>query len=345
MKRVLSLTLFAALCLTGCTSTPKPQPQPNPYWPTDNKLERQFDGQFTCTTGDGQLERRPVKVSFQPIDSALYRLQIEPIEGFTGDNARFDLGYFYVTPDKIYRLDTTFTVSALTAEQTGEVVCHNQPQPDPLPGTDEGWHASVTVAHSRSMYHGYNNQVDTGFSEQFTWLEGTGLVYYRSQYGADRDVIELSLDGCAEPDAVKVSSITAYELRYNVRYFEFLFDLEQGTVYERQAIPLTERDDSAANFGYDSKKQLPEGAADQLKTLLADNSIGQWQNAYRVVLHPNVFIWGAEIVFEDGTHKKVFGTDSFPVSFQAVNQALSAYTTKPVWLPPDYSKSNSGLPQ
>ena len=105
---------------------------------------------------------------------------------------RFHLGYFYVTSDKIYRLEDEEMATTGTEGQladVGTIVCamwENEDNPE-----EKGWHEYFILEDGRCEFHSYNNLTETGFYESFTWEEGKGLVEYRSGYGAERDAIHL----------------------------------------------------------------------------------------------------------------------------------------------------------
>lgn len=135
----------------------------------------------------------------------VYELKIAADEllGENNSNARerFQLGYFYVTPTQIYRMNDKEVATMGTEDElisAGTVVCamwENDDKPD-----ENGWHEYITLKENRCEFHSYNNQTETGFYERFTWEEGKGLVEYRSGYGAERDSICLQRSEATEEE-------------------------------------------------------------------------------------------------------------------------------------------------
>ena len=101
---------------------------------------------------------------------------------------RTDIGYFYVTPEKIY-----YRVQPGDVEQGVESIVENatllvqsEDRGDLLEPEEMGWHDSIVVDGNRITYEGYvfTTPYATNFYETYVWEEGKGLVEYVSGYGA-----------------------------------------------------------------------------------------------------------------------------------------------------------------
>jgi hypothetical protein len=126
----------------------------------------------------------------------LIELKLDNIEGVPSE--RLSLGYFYVQKDKIYKITPTQEKLKKLKEReeipnNSFIVCQNQEMKDTLKEDERGWHQYIKVNENRIEYHSYNNQVETGYFERFTWEKNKGLIFYQSGYGAERDSIELQL--------------------------------------------------------------------------------------------------------------------------------------------------------
>ena len=100
---------------------------------------------------------------------------------------RTDIGYFYVTPEKIY-----YCVQPGDVEQGVESIVENatllvqsEDRGDLLEPEEMGWHDSIVVDGNRITYEGYvfTTPYATNFYETYVWEEGKGLVEYVSGYG------------------------------------------------------------------------------------------------------------------------------------------------------------------
>jgi hypothetical protein len=126
----------------------------------------------------------------------LYELKLDEIEGVPKD--RLNLGYFYVKRDKIYRMKPTEeNLNKLKATEEvpvdSEIICQEQEIKDSLKENEHGWHKYMKVNGNRREYHSYNNQIETGYYESFTWEFNKGLISYQSGFGAEKDSINLQI--------------------------------------------------------------------------------------------------------------------------------------------------------
>ena len=109
------------------------------------------------------------------------------------------LGYFFVQEDRIYKITTGDTdIIDINEFKTkddiianSDIVCQDEEINKPREG--KGWDYSVFIDGKKRTYSGYNNAVETGYYEQFTWEYDKGLVAYRSGWGAESRPIELKI--------------------------------------------------------------------------------------------------------------------------------------------------------
>ena len=110
---------------------------------------------------------------------------------------RMDLGYFFVTEDKIYLIhEDILSEEALTKEEMismGTLVCREEEEKDALAPEEPGWHERIEADGNIRKYYGYNTLTETGYYEQFVWEKGIGLIKYKSGYGAEADDMEVDL--------------------------------------------------------------------------------------------------------------------------------------------------------
>lgn len=137
-------------------------------------------------------------------DGKLYQIKCDFDENFPGRYElgfdRFSLGYFYILDNSatIYRIrEEDMTNEVMDSEEkimsAGTVVCQEKEKKDILGEGENGWHEWIVVDNDRREYHSYNDLTGTGFYEQFIWERGYGLIYYTSGFGADKDMIEMTL--------------------------------------------------------------------------------------------------------------------------------------------------------
>ena len=108
---------------------------------------------------------------------------------------RFFLGYFYVSEDKIYRIDENKMEEVNIKNEEdfiarGTVVCQEMGKEDSLK-EEKGWHEEIMVEGTVCTYRSYNDLTETGYYERFVWEKGKGLIEYKSGFGAERDRIYL----------------------------------------------------------------------------------------------------------------------------------------------------------
>ena len=159
-----------------------------------------FEAEF-ASTPFGEYEQ--VKIQVEQVEQwengILYTMMIE---SDTKDDSRylygrdrFFLGYFYVSEDKIYRIDENKMEEVNIKNEEdfiarGTVVCQEMGKEDSLK-EEKGWHEEIMVEGTVCTYRSYNDLTETGYYERFVWEKGKGLIEYKSGFGAERDRIYL----------------------------------------------------------------------------------------------------------------------------------------------------------
>lgn len=218
MKKFLTIILALGLALTyGCSkssdsikgdtgvsnsnktvstsngsSTIYSEPIVNSFFFQGNVTQQKYKASFDGAKEDVMLHINEVA---NLKNGKLYELKLDSIEGFKSN--RLNLGYFYVQKDRIYKIEPTEeNLNKLkTSDELPEgsvTVCADKEIKDTLKENEKGFHHNIVVNGNKREYHSYNNQVETGFYESFTWDENIGLINYRSGFGAGRDELELS---------------------------------------------------------------------------------------------------------------------------------------------------------
>lgn len=172
-------------------------PVSNPFFFTEEAQEPVYKGKFLFN----DMFEKDVKLQISNVGNMkygiLYELKLEPVEEVPAE--RLSLGYFYVQDDRIYEIEPS--PENLELLKAGEgipensmIVCQDTAIKDSLGEDETGWHHYLTVNGNRREYHAYNNQVSTGYFETMIWERDKGLVYYRSGYGAERELVEIQMN-------------------------------------------------------------------------------------------------------------------------------------------------------
>lgn len=125
----------------------------------------------------------------------IYELKIEPVEGVPKE--RLDLGYFYVEKEKIYKIVPTeenkISLKKKELPVGSTIVCQEKEIVDSLSKDQKGEHEYLLINGDQREYHLYNDKVNTGYFESYIWKKKVGLIYYKSGYGAEGNLVELKL--------------------------------------------------------------------------------------------------------------------------------------------------------
>lgn len=126
----------------------------------------------------------------------IYKLKIQPIRGVPEE--RLFLGMFYVQKDKIYKIEYTRDIVDSMRKwgkiPTGSnIVCQEEEIEDYMKQNKKGFHQYLLVQGDLREYHSYNNGVESGYFETYVWERNIGLKYYKSGFGAEKNLVELKL--------------------------------------------------------------------------------------------------------------------------------------------------------
>lgn len=155
-----------------------------------------YRGVFGFAENDGEQDvTLSVQTAAQVKDGVLYHLCFSAVDGVP--ETRSDLGCFYVTPQRIVRLESENDAQAFASTGAlpadAEVVCGDMAVEDALESEEKGWHHTMQPEGDRRVSESYSNVVDTGYYRNMTWQRGVGLVEFESGYGAGRDSLQLTL--------------------------------------------------------------------------------------------------------------------------------------------------------
>ncbi len=202
-KLFISIIAFGFILVSSCVesnSITSATNVDNLYFFKNNISHISYQGTFLFAANSEEIAKKEVKLYINKVGNLkrgkLYNLKINSVKNIPSD--RLNLGYFYVQKDKIYRFSLTreslnkFKVSEKVPSGSS-IICSNKQIKDALGENKRGWHQYLKLNGSKIEYHSYNNLVETGFYEDFTWEKNVGLVNYRSGFGAERDGIELQI--------------------------------------------------------------------------------------------------------------------------------------------------------
>lgn len=177
----------------------------NQYFFKDDILSVTYKGSFMFWNP----LNRPIILCINKVasfnDGEVYLLRLnqievtEPLDKIPED--RLQLGHFYVTKDKIYRLCYTDNsiyfvnhykkgITENNFIKESQIVCQEDELKDSLGENAKGWHEFIEIDGDKRRFVSYNNIVNTGFYENIVWEKDKGLIYYRSGYGAGKETIE-----------------------------------------------------------------------------------------------------------------------------------------------------------
>ena len=119
---------------------------------------------------------------------------------------RQNLGYFYVTKDKIYKMSDYETFSAAKHTEVinsisknekdfikkCQLVCQDKATAD-KPDKD-GWHEYIEVEGDKRRFRQYNDGGGSTWYERIVWQKGKGIIFYRSGYGSGREEAAFGLN-------------------------------------------------------------------------------------------------------------------------------------------------------
>ena len=155
-----------------------------------------YEGQFIFQNIDKIEVTINMKTYEEFNNGKLFELYLDTIQGIPTE--RLSLGYFFEVGDKIYKINPTKENLEMIKDNEevpddSIIVSQSSELPDVLTEGEAGFHHYIDIEDGKIKYHSYNNLIETGYYESFTWEKGTGLVSYQSGYGAERESIKLNL--------------------------------------------------------------------------------------------------------------------------------------------------------
>lgn len=162
----------------------------------DDISDLRYEGQFIFQNIDKIEVAINMKTYEESKNGKLFELYLDTIKGVP--NERLSLGYFFEVGDKIYKINPTEENLEMIKDNEevpddSIIVSQSSELPDVLAEGEAGFHHYINIEDGKIKYHSYNDLIETGYYESFTWEKGTGLVFYQSGYGAERETIKLNL--------------------------------------------------------------------------------------------------------------------------------------------------------
>ena len=188
----------------------------NPYFFTEDQVRIEYEGFFvplSCREIEENIHLNIIKIKeFE--DEILYALELDQLETTEDplDEIRMGgryLGYFYVTPNTIYRMPLP-DMNGFTSEQNEKiirliqeskveflshctVVCNEEGTEDIA--DENGWHEFVEVDGDKRIFHMYNDYAGgTKEYENIVWEKGKGIIYYMHGSGSMLMHVEFGVD-------------------------------------------------------------------------------------------------------------------------------------------------------
>jgi hypothetical protein len=166
----------------------------NPYFFKGNISKQEYNATFMFDDIDKRKEIVKINRIVNLKNGALFKLSLNA--GYSVPNERKNLGYFYVQSDKIYKIDPTkknlgYLKKNNKVPPNSVIVCQKVALKDKL-GSQKGFHQYIKIKGDKCEFHSWNDKVESGFFEDFTWEKDKGLIEYKSGFGAEADSIELT---------------------------------------------------------------------------------------------------------------------------------------------------------
>lgn len=172
----------------------------NPFFPYRRDVTIKCGAKFEYIEGEAALKLSQLESTQQGL---LYQISYgdlivldSDMEAIAGYEYSKELGYLWITEDKIYffteyseGVRTDLCQSGILPEGAS-VICQDKPV-DETNKDKKGSHEYIKVKDDRVCYGSYNDLVETGFWRSFIWERGRGILVYKEGYGAGRERIEL----------------------------------------------------------------------------------------------------------------------------------------------------------
>jgi hypothetical protein len=139
----------------------------------------------------------------------------------------------------------------------------------------------------------------------------------------------LACVGCApEKDAGNIVSIYVYHSSFGLTDTEYKIDLANEKFYSFRISRdnRTERDPALANEGFKTVELLQKDKIEPFREAAKKYGLAGWDDAYvdKVILDGHQ--WGITINFDDGTVKKIIGSNAYPEQWDNMNSAFKELT-------------------
>ncbi|MCM1233634.1 MAG: hypothetical protein NC489_26265 [Ruminococcus flavefaciens] len=197
MKRFIALIIMVCF-FGGCNQSDRielPRTE-NEFFFADDTDGKIYDANFSFDNVYDLIEEVELQVICvaKEKQGIVYQLRIAGVDAEEDYmKSRFELGFFYVTNDKIY----LYRGNEIPKEQdflaNGIIICQEDSKEEEL--RDDGTRDYIEYDGRQCYYGSYNTLTDTGFYETFVWERGVGLIQYKSGFGAAGEEITITLDG------------------------------------------------------------------------------------------------------------------------------------------------------
>ena len=204
----MNILIYISICVIALSACDKRDEQTMPYNLTEESnvnpffLENKvnsltYRGRFLSE--DESIIEEDVKIKVERIEQlksgVIYKFKISPVKGVPEE--RLFLGMFLVQKDKIYKLqytgDNAESIRKWEKNPTeSNIICQEEEIKDKVKENEKGFHQYLSVQGDLRKYHSYNDKVETGFFETYIWERNIGLKYYKSGYGAENNLVELT---------------------------------------------------------------------------------------------------------------------------------------------------------
>ena len=133
----------------------------------------------------------------------------------------------------------------------------------------------------------------------------------------------------AEIDVIYISHsvfVTSPEYKIDLKHKKFW-------KYASSASDYVPRDPTAENEGFVFVRSLDDGKIERFRKQAARYGLAYWKNTYKTLLDSFMFdghVWEMQLYFSDGTQKKIYGHEAYPLIWNDMNDAFERLTGEAV---------------
>lgn len=167
----------------------------NTWFDTAENVAYKGDSSFPMERPDTfDCHIRNVYVGESP-QGALYQLMIDVPAVAQVPEEVLNIGFFYVEPDRIYRMLELSQEEQRKLLADGEipdsavVICQEQAIKDK--NNKKGWHERIDRNGELTGYYRWNDETATNFYEWIIWKEHVGIILYKRGYAAELEDITM----------------------------------------------------------------------------------------------------------------------------------------------------------